>query len=71
MHSLCEPGQARRRLSHSGDVGNRAVDLRQAGVPGPARGIEQQTSLRGLKGPVPQVLEDATDDSGFFTFIGQ
>jgi hypothetical protein len=49
--------------SRSGDVGNRMIGQRRAGVPGPARRIERRTSLRGLKGPQPQVLEDAPDDS--------
>jgi len=60
MRSTREEGQAPARLSHSGDVGNRVIDQRQAGMPGPVRGTERWTSLGGERRPQSQVLEKAS-----------
>jgi hypothetical protein len=64
MQSPGAVSQARRCCARAGgDVGNRMIGQRQARVGRPTRGIEWRTSLRGVKDPQPQMLEDATDDS--------
>jgi hypothetical protein len=52
------------RYGRSGDVGDRVIGQSQTGMPRPTRGgTGRRTSLGGERRPLPQVLEDAPDDS--------